>query len=356
MTSNDKIKKSSFFDNDRNRLAMFLVLAVAVAGLMFSGAGNFFLGSLSTVSAQEVPIEDENGEPGTDEEENGESPIDEGEFMMAPTAAAVDMTADKIVVSGSASSPGVEAGPFQILPILPERTDGKIYSGWISFTASAPIYVIPGYGFDAKNQTLNHDEFGELIRFASEGSFANNTLSPPELAHGPIMPHYSQISDSGIGTLPAVYSASVPFAGDLLEVGNINGTNFLISYTVVADVYETIRVSALEPAFMNTTGQTPEENLVSMVYGGVEKTDDAFSPNPITIRAGENVTWSNDDFLPHTVTSGTPDQMGTDEAGQEFDSGFVGTRSSFTYTFEDRGEFEYFCELHPNMVGTVIVR
>jgi hypothetical protein len=69
------------------------------------------------------------------------------------------MNATKIVVSSSAASPGDEAGPFQIFPILPERMDGKIYSGWISFTASAPIYVIPGYGFDAKNMTLNHAEF-----------------------------------------------------------------------------------------------------------------------------------------------------------------------------------------------------
>jgi plastocyanin len=235
--------------------------------------------------------------------------------------------------------------------------DGKVYVGWISFTASAPIYVIPGYGFDSENQTLNHEEFGELIRFPTEGSFANSTLAPPEIAHGPIMPLYGElITETVIGTLPSVYTASVPFAGDLLEVGNINGTKFLISYTVFADVYDTVRVSALGSAAMNTTGQTPEENPVSIVYGGVEKTTDAFSPNPITINSGENVTWTNDDFLPHTVTSDTPEQMGTDEAGRDFDSGFVGTRSSFTHTFEDRGEFEYFCELHPNMVGTVTVR
>ncbi|HKU49807.1 MAG TPA: plastocyanin/azurin family copper-binding protein, partial [Nitrososphaera sp.] len=91
-------------------------------------------------------------------------------------------------------------------------------------------------------------------------------------------------------------------------------------------------------------------------YGAVEKTTDAFSPSPITVERGENVTWTNNDFLPHTVTSGTPEQIGTSEAGEEFDSGFLGTRSSFTHEFEERGEYDYFCELHPYMVGEVSVQ
>lgn len=321
---------------------------MAVVGIVLAPIGYVFLSQPSAVIAQE--------QNGVQDMENGQDQGPADEMFIEPLAAVVDMNSTRIVVSGTAASPGGEAGPFQILRILPERMDGKIYSGTISFTASAPIYVVPAFGFDAENQTLNHNEFGELLRFPSEASFTNNTLLPPEIAHGPIMPHYGPpIAAAPEGTLPSVYSASVPFAGDLLEVGNVNGTQFLIAYTVVADVYETTRVSALESAVVNTTEQGEIQNRVSMVYGGVEKTTDAYSPNPISIEAGQNVTWTNDDFLPHTVTSGTADQIGSGEAGQDFDSGFVGTRSSFTHTFEDSGEFDYFCALHPNMVGTVIV-
>jgi plastocyanin len=320
------------------------VIFAMLAGAVLTAGLFAFLNSndmLAKASAQEEPAPTE---------------MDVEQFL-SPTVAAIDMNSSRIIVSGSAASPGDESGPFQIVPILPERTDGKIYVGSISFTASAPIYVVPGYGFDSENQTLNHKEFGELIRFPSEASFANNSMAAPEIAHGPIMPQYGQpLTESGIGMLPSVYSATVPFAGDLLEVGNVNGTKFLVSYTIFANVYDTIRVSDVGPAVLNTTGQMPEENQVLLVYGGVEKTNDAYSPNPITINRGENVTWANEDFLPHTVTSGTPDQMGTAESGQDFDSGFIGTKSSFTHTFETRGEFDYYCELHPNMVGTVIVR
>jgi plastocyanin len=347
MTSDDT-KKTSFFSVDRNRLAVFFVLAAAIAGLVFSPVGPIFLGWSSMVSAQETSAPESNsGEPQVNQQEE--------QFMPPPTAAVVDMNASKVVVSGSAASPGDESGPFQILPILPERMDGKIYVGWIYFTATAPIYVVPGFGFDARNQTLNHDAFGELIRFPSEGSFANNTFAPPEIAHGPILPQYAPPVTSGIGQLPRVYSASVPFAGEVLEVGNVNGTKFLISYTVIADVYDTSRVSALEPAVMNVAGQGQEANHVSITPGAAEKSNDAFSPNPISVRIGENVTWTNDDMEPHTVTSGTPEQIATGEVGKLFDSGFIGTRSSFTHTFDTRGQFEYFCQIHPNMVGTVDV-
>src|SRR5919197_4975367 len=277
MTSEDT-RSASFFNNNRNRFAVFLILAVAVACLMFSSAGPIFLVPLSTVSAQEgsVPTESNSGGPQTNQQEQQQS--------IPPTMAVVDMNASKVVISGSAASPGDEAGPFQILPILPERTDGKIYVGWISFTASAPIFVVPGFGFDAKNQTLNHKEFGELIRFPREDSFANSTLAAPELAHGPIMPQYGPAIPSGIGPLPRVYSATVPFTGEVLDVGNVNGTKFLISYTVVADIYDAIRVSALEPAVMNVTGQTTTGgNHVSITQGAAGKNDTAFSPNPINV-------------------------------------------------------------------------
>ena len=336
---NDKNNKKPSSDIWKKQILILTVIA-AITGLILVSAGPFSGWYSASVSAQQ-------------EANDTAEPFPEEEFGPSLTAQAVDMNASKIVVSGTAASPGDEAGPFQIVTVLPERTDGKVYSGMISFTASAPIFVIPGYGFDAENNTLNHQEYGELIRFPSEASFANVTSAPPEIAHGPILPQYGPQPESAIGTLPNTYTATVPFAGELLEVGNVNGTKFLVSYTVIADVYDTTRVSDIGPAIMNASAA--EENPVSIVYGGVELTTDAFSPNPINIQSGDSVTWINDDFLPHTVTSGTPDQTGTDEAGQDFDSGFMGTRASFTHTFDEPGDFEYFCELHPNMVGTVSV-
>jgi plastocyanin len=94
---------------------------------------------------------------------------------------------------------------------------------------------------------------------------------------------------------------------------------------------------------------------VSIVPGSSSKTTDAFEPNPVQVDVGETVVWSNDDSTPHTVTSGT----GATPDGQ-FDSSpnfnpLMATGQTFSHTFEAAGEFPYFCSLHPNMVGTVVV-
>lgn len=77
----------------------------------------------------------------------------------------------------------------------------------------------------------------------------------------------------------------------------------------------------------------------------------AFNPQELTVEAGTTVTWTNEDGVSHTVTSGTPGNP-TDL----FDSGNVAGGGTFEYTFADTGTYEYYCALHtPDMTGTIIV-
>lgn len=69
----------------------------------------------------------------------------------------------------------------------------------------------------------------------------------------------------------------------------------------------------------------------------------AFDPATITVPTGTTVAWTNDDAVPHTVTS-------TDGA---FDSGIFDPGGSFAFTFNEPGSFSYVCQLHPQMQGTV---
>ncbi len=73
----------------------------------------------------------------------------------------------------------------------------------------------------------------------------------------------------------------------------------------------------------------------------------AFEPAEITIQAGESVTWTNQDAMLHTVTSGNP---GDDVLEAIFRSEEFGQGGTFTHTFEDPGEFLYYCELHPDIM------
>lgn len=75
--------------------------------------------------------------------------------------------------------------------------------------------------------------------------------------------------------------------------------------------------------------------------------DIAFDPVQITIRAGESVTWNNRDILPHTATSGNP---GDEDLGSVFRSELLLQGQTFSHTFNEPGEFVYFCEVHPVMM------
>ncbi len=70
----------------------------------------------------------------------------------------------------------------------------------------------------------------------------------------------------------------------------------------------------------------------------------AFDPAEITINAGETVTWTNMDFVPHTATSGNP---GDADLGAVFQSANLFQGGTFAHTFDEPGEFVYFCERHP---------
>jgi nitrite reductase (NO-forming) len=94
---------------------------------------------------------------------------------------------------------------------------------------------------------------------------------------------------------------------------------------------------------------------VSIVSGASSLTDTAFQPNPVSVKVGDTVTWTNDDTQPHTVTAGSNGQP-----SGEFDSSpnfnpLLAPGQTFQHTFSQAGDFPYYCALHPNMVGTVSV-
>ena len=71
----------------------------------------------------------------------------------------------------------------------------------------------------------------------------------------------------------------------------------------------------------------------------------------ISIKVLDTVRWGNADTAAHTVTSGTP------EAGADglFDSGLFPPGDSFQYQFTEIGTYDYFCIVHPWMIGVVTV-
>ena len=76
----------------------------------------------------------------------------------------------------------------------------------------------------------------------------------------------------------------------------------------------------------------------------------AFDPSPVTIKVGTNVTWTNNDRILHTVTSGV-----RDNADGKYESNLNDIGSTYSRVFNEKGTFNYFCEIHPNMDAEIIV-
>lgn len=97
-------------------------------------------------------------------------------------------------------------------------------------------------------------------------------------------------------------------------------------------------VSMLAPGV--ASAQTGEVNVSIQNY--------SYLPNSITVVIGLNntVTWTNNDYVVHTVTSND----------NSFKSLNLASGSTFTYTFTTAGTFGYHCSIHTYMMGTVTVK
>jgi len=72
----------------------------------------------------------------------------------------------------------------------------------------------------------------------------------------------------------------------------------------------------------------------------------AFSPQTLTVNAGDVVVWVNKDPFPHSATA----------EGGAFDSKSIDAGKSWRFTTKAKGTFPYVCTFHPTMKATLIVK
>jgi len=111
--------------------------------------------------------------------------------------------------------------------------------------------------------------------------------------------------------------------------------------------------AASTPAAAETPAETPAEPKAKKAKpkpkppaASVAIQGFAFAPQAIEAKVGQKITWTNDDAAPHTVTAKT---------GGDVDSGTLAQGASFSFTPTKAGTIEYFCAIHPSMVGTIDV-
>ena len=132
--------------------------------------------------------------------------------------------------------------------------------------------------------------------------------------------------------------------------------------SATTSVPSTTRSSSLEaeaqttessPPEAKTTGaETPknaqaeraqEEEVVIVKIRGLK-----YLRSPVTVAAGTTVRWVNEDVADHTVTS--------EDSGGPLRSEAFGQGGTFKHRFREVGEFAYYCEIHPFMKASVIVK
>ena len=104
------------------------------------------------------------------------------------------------------------------------------------------------------------------------------------------------------------------------------------------------------PAMQGMQSPPPQANVDATDKAEVQIVIEnfAFSPSDVTIAPGTKVTWINKDEAPHTATSTGPDK--------KFNSGGLDTDDKFSFVFNDKGDYPYFCALHPQMKATIKVK
>ncbi len=95
---------------------------------------------------------------------------------------------------------------------------------------------------------------------------------------------------------------------------------------------------------------TPPANTVNatILAGASAQGNPDYDPDPITIKQGDGVQWTNEDNSPHTVTSR---QQGI------FDSGLINAGDTWLLNSAEMApaQYEYYCTLHPFMAATLVV-
>jgi plastocyanin len=102
---------------------------------------------------------------------------------------------------------------------------------------------------------------------------------------------------------------------------------------------------------------TSENTVAAITIKGLK-----FEPETLRISAGTTVIWTNNDPYMHDVTSGTAlsgrkarGAKQTKFPSGEFRSSLFPKDMVFSFKFDERGEFDYFCDTHPFMNGKIIV-
>jgi plastocyanin len=116
---------------------------------------------------------------------------------------------------------------------------------------------------------------------------------------------------------------------------------------------------ALAMTACSSTASSPAESTAASDDGGggdggnvVGMAGSSFSPESITISAGDSVEFNNDDGTSHRIVEG---EDGAEVDDPAFEALSLSAGDSSSVTFDEPGTYQVTCSIHPSMQMTVIV-
>ncbi|HEV2227176.1 MAG TPA: plastocyanin/azurin family copper-binding protein [Nitrososphaerales archaeon] len=202
------------------------------------------------------------------------------------------------------------------------KTNRKIMLG-LAVVAILTLSVGAVYAIAAPQYLQGASFAGMTGGRGSGGMMSGSTANP-----GRMMTRSQGGTTGAFGNMMSVYTSMMGSAGSMM--GQYGG--------MMSQMFQHMTGS------WNKTPNGPDNSRLLAI------SDYAFYPSSVTVPKGTTITWINMDFVQHTVTSGT-------EQGPTgpFGSNPLGHMQSFSYTFNTAGTYSYYCDLHPNMIGTIQV-
>jgi plastocyanin len=117
----------------------------------------------------------------------------------------------------------------------------------------------------------------------------------------------------------------------------------LFTVLLLSSLFAAVSCGTASPTVTLTT--TQPTTVAPGASAAVAIDNFAFSPATLTVTAGTIVTWTNKDSAAHNIISQT----------KVFQSDTMSTGGTFSFTFKDKGTYDYHCGIHPSMTGKVIV-
>jgi len=162
--------------------------------------------------------------------------------------------------------------------------------------------------------------------------------------------YYAALIHAMLGLTTLVFGTFVALRGNELVPQALKFNNYKLFMRTAYSLY--ILVTALGvwvyiTWYINTAQPAVAEGQVQPV---AQRSDEltvpmanfVFNPQDVVVPVGTTVIWVNQDGAPHTATA---------DDGKLFKSDLLSKGQSFKHTFDQVGEFPYYCELHGSAGG-----